>query len=134
MGRRVVETIKNVLPPQRWRALRRATNRLRWLLKLGLLRQYGFPIARRPIRALRYVLWDPEVESFTYDLANAAEMAAFAAPILGVDIGQAARWIDEARTDPLLMRDRGFHWSTKRRQPLGNRTLWYLVIRATKPR
>jgi hypothetical protein len=134
MGRRVVETIKNVLPPQRWRALRRATNRLRWLLKLGLLRQYGFPIARRPIRALRYVLWDPEVESFTYDLANAAAVAAFAAPILGVDIDQAARWIDEARTDPLLTRDRGFHWSTKRRQPLGNRTLWYLVIRATKPK
>ena len=134
MGRRAVETIKTVLPPRRWRALRRATNRLRWLLKISLLRQYGFPIARRPIRALRYVLWDPEVESFTYELANAAEMAAFAAPVLGVDTDQAVRWIDEARTDPLLTRDRGFHWSCKRRQPLGNRTLWYLVIRATKPR
>jgi hypothetical protein len=134
MGRPVVETIKNVLPPRRWRALRRATNRLRWLLKLRLLRQYRFPIARRPIRALRYVLWDPEVESFTYDLLNAAEMAVFVANVLGVDVHQAARWIDEARTDPLLTRDRGFHWSSKRRQPLGNRALWYAVIRATKPK
>ena len=72
MARRAIEAIKNVLPPQRWRALRRATNRLRWVLKIALLRQYGFPIARRPVRALKYVLWDPEVESFTYDLANAA--------------------------------------------------------------
>jgi hypothetical protein len=73
------------------------------------------------------------VESFSYDLANADELAAFLAPILDIDQAQAARWIDEARSDPILTRDRGFHWSSKRRQPLGNRTLWYVVIRATKP-
>jgi hypothetical protein len=134
MGSPLVETIKRVMPPQRWRALRRATNRMRWLLKLRLLRQYGFPTGRRPIRALRYVLWDPEVESFSYDLANPNELAAFLTPILGIEPAQAERWIDEARRDPVLTRDRGFHWSSKRRQPLGNRTLWYVVIRATKPR
>jgi hypothetical protein len=130
----LVQIVKSSIAPRRWRALRRATNRMRWLLKLRLLRHYGFPVARRPVRALRYILWDPEVESFTYEVANAQELARAAAPLLGVDAEQVCRWIDEARTDPLLTRDRGFHWSSKRRQPLGNRTLWYAVIRATKPK
>ncbi len=134
MGSPLVETIKRVMPPQRWRALRRATNRMRWLLKLRLLREYGFPTGRRPIRALRYVLWDPEVESFSYDLANPNELAAFLPPSLGMEPAPAEGGSDEARRDPVLTRDRGFHWSSKRRQPLGNRTLWYVVIRATKPR
>ena len=134
MAQRLVDSIKHALPPQRWRALRRATNRLRWLLKLRLLRQYGFPIGRRPVRALRYVLWDPEVESYSYDVANTDELASFLAPILRVRPHEVTRWIDEAASDPILTRDRGFHWSSKRRQPLGNRTLWYPVIRAIKPR
>ena len=134
MGSPAVESIKRIMPARRWRALRRATNRLRWVLKLRLLRQYGFPIMRRPRRALAYVLWDPEVESFSYDLANAEELAAFLAPLLDAERGQVMRWIDEARTDPVLTRDRGFRWSSKRRQPLGNRTLWYAVIRATRPK
>src|SRR5688500_17664721 len=134
MAHRLVDSIKHALPPRRWRALRRATNRLRWLLKLRLLRQYGFPIGSRPVRALRYALWDPEVESYSYDVANTDELASFLAPILGVESHDVTRWTDEARTDPVLTRDRGFRWSSKRRQPLGNRTLWYPVIRATKPR
>ena len=134
MANPLVEALKRSVSPRRWRALRRATNRMRWILKLRLLRHYGFPIARRPVRALRYVVWDPEVESFSYEVANLDELARSLAPLLGVEVAQVKGWIDEARTDPILTRDRGFHWSSKRRQPLGNRTVWYPVIRATKPR
>jgi hypothetical protein len=134
VGTPLVEAVKRSIPTQRWRSLRRATNRLRWLLKLRLLRHYGFPIWRRPIRALRYVLFDPEVESFSYDLANSDALARALAPQLGVNVDQVVGWMDEARTDPILTRDRGVHWSSKRRQPLGNRTVWYPIIRATKPR
>src|SRR5688572_24397193 len=134
MGSRAAEVIKRALPPRRWRAIRRATNRLRWVLKFRLMRQYGFPVARRPLRALQYVLWDPEVESYSYDVANTDEMAAFLAPLLGTSREQVGAWMHEALTDPLLTRDRGFHWSSKRRQPPGNRLLWYPVVRALKPR
>jgi hypothetical protein len=134
MGNRVVDQIKSALPARRWRAIRRATNRLRWILKYKLLRQYGFPIAQRPARALRYILWDPEVESFSYELANEPQYAEFISGVLGEPREQVIAWMEEAKRDPVLNRDRGFHWSSKRRQPMGNRLMWYPIVRATKPR
>lgn len=130
----IAKWVKQVLPARRWRVLRRATNRLRWLLKFQLLRQYNFPIAQRPLRALKYVLFDPEVESFSYALANEPELATFLSQLLGVPRDQIVAWLEEAKTDPVLARDRGFHWSSKRRQPLGNRLMWYPIVRATRPR
>jgi len=126
--------VKSILPTPHWRLIRRATNRLRWLLKFRLMRMYGFPVLEHPWVAAKYVLWDPEVESYTYELANESEYVAFIAPLLGVQPQQVAVWIDEAKTDPYLTRDRGFRWSAKRRLPLGNRLMWYPIARALKPK
>jgi Methyltransferase domain len=130
----VAAYVKSALPSRQWRRIRRATNRLRWPLKFSLLRRYEFPISQRPMRALRYVLWDPEVESYTYQMGNEREYAQFLAGVLGTEPQQVQRWIEEANTDPYLSRDRGFHWSSKRRMPLGNRLMWYPIARALKPR
>jgi hypothetical protein len=126
--------VKSTFAPHRWRAIRRASNRMRWLLKLQLLRKYEFPLAQHPLRALQYVLWDPEVESYTYTMGNQAEYAEFLALLLRIDPMQVHAWLDEANTDRYLTRDRGFHWSSKRRLPLGNRLMWYPIVRALKPR
>jgi hypothetical protein len=134
MANPIIEGIKKSLPTHRWRSLRRATNRLRWLLKLRLLRIYQFPVLSRPVRALQYVLWDPEVESFSYDLDNLDELSRFMASLLQVDREKVAAWIDEAQTDPILTRDRGFRWSSKRHQPLGNRLMWYILVRSMRPK
>jgi hypothetical protein len=126
--------VKSALPDRHWRRIRRATNRLRWPLKFSLLRQYEFPITKRPMRAMRYVFWDPEVESYTYQVANVWEYCRFLGRILGTEPQQIQIWLDEAMGDPYLTRDRGFHWSSKRRMPLGNRLMWYAIARALKPR
>lgn len=126
--------VKSVLPAKQWRLLRRATNRMRWLLKLRLVRHYGYPIMQNPMVVAKYVLWDPEVESYTYDVANLPEIANFLAPILSTTPEQVLAWFEEARTDQYLARDRGFHWSAKRYLSLGNRLMYYPVVRAIKPR
>jgi hypothetical protein len=133
-GSPLVQTVKRVLPTQQWRLLRRASNRLRWLLKFRLMRGYGFPIMRRPWIAAKYMFWDPEVESYSYELANEPELAEALSPLLCKTPAHVRAWFDEARSDPYLARDRGFHWSSKRRLPLGNRTIWYPIVRAIKPR
>lgn len=94
---------------------------------------YGHPVELHPIQSLKYVLWDPEVESYTYELANVRPAAEFLAPLLGVSDEQVLSWFDEANHDAYLTRDRGFHWSCKRRLQLGNRLVWYAITRATKP-
>jgi hypothetical protein len=130
----IASLVKSALPPRQWRRLRRATNRLRWILKYRLLRKYDFPIARRPLLAMKYVLWDPEVGSYTYAMDNEREYAEFLAPLVGVDPEQVQAWLNEAKTDPYLTRDRGICWSSKRRLLLGNRLMWYPITRALKPR
>jgi hypothetical protein len=48
-----------------------------------------------------------------------------------------ARWVQETKTDPELhenlSRRVGFRLDVKRRLPVGNRLLWYAIVRATKP-
>lgn len=128
------EFVKSLLPASQWRALRRATNRLRWILKFNLLRHYGFDIAGKPARAMKYIFLDPEVESYTYEMGNPQAYADYIAPALGTTPQQVMAWIHEAVTDPYLTRDRGLHWSCKRKTPLGNRTMWYPIARALKPK
>lgn len=128
------EFVKTLLTTTQWRALRRATNRLRWILKFRLLRHYGFDIARHPVRAAKYVFLDPEVESYTYEMGNTQEYADYIAPALDATPRQVMGWINEAVTDPYLTRHRGLHWSGKQYMPLGNRTMWYPIARALKPR
>lgn len=125
--------LKRTLPASWNRRLRRL-GRLRWLTKARLLRSYGFDPRADPLLAASFVLLDPEVESHSYELANEEEMARFLAALLRVGPEVVRPYLAEARSDPVLGRDRGWRLSIKRRTPLGRRLAWYAIARVTKPR
>lgn len=106
--------------------------------KWHILHHYDVSVRRQPWRALRYLLLDPEVESFTFEIENEAELVAFVGDALDVQPDRAWAWIAETHRDPELNERIGSHvplrrLSVKRRNPPGNRLPWYLVIRALKP-
>lgn len=117
-------------------ALRRMS-RLRWLTKRRILQRYDVKLRDEPKIYLRYLLWDPEVESYSYEIANDDELCAFAARNFGCTAEQAKDFLREARTDPELTtrlseRTR-WRFDAKTKLPVGNRLLWYVAARATKP-
>lgn len=133
----VRDRLKQRMGP-RWQARIRRAGRLRLLSKWQNLRRYEVSVRRQPGLALRYLLLDPEVESFTFDVDNEAEHVEFVGEALDVPAERAWAWIEETRTDPELNERFGSHMplhrlSVKRRNPPGNRLIWYLVARALKP-
>ena len=126
------EFAKQKLSRSTLRKLRRY-GRIRWIAKLQILRTFRFNIWGNPRVAVRYVLTDPEVESFTYDIENTDELVAFVAKLLDEPVEQVAALIREAVNDPVLGRDRGWSWSVKRHTPLGTRLVWYVIARVVKP-
>lgn len=127
------ELLKRTLPTA-WRRRLRRLGRLRWMTKYGLLKAYDFKPWSDPFLAARFVLWDPEVESHSYELENEQDLVTFLANLLKVNDSLVSGYLSEAKSDPVLLRDRGFRLSIKRRTPLGRRTAWYLITRITKPR
>lgn len=121
----------------RARHILRRTSRLRWLTKRGILANYGVVLREQPGMYLRYLLWDPEVESYSYDIANDDELCAFGAAHFGVTQDVVRGYLEEARTDPeltvRLSRRVRWRFDVKHRLPVGNRLLWYVAARATKP-
>ncbi len=105
------------------------------MTKLRIAR--GF--AGRPglLRLAAYVLLDPETESFSYEVANRAEVLARLASAIGDRRTDLERYADEIDRDPQLTRElaRRMRWrfDQKRRQPLGHRFAWYVLARALKP-
>lgn len=115
----------------------RRLSRVRWLTKRRILQRYDVSPREQPGVYLRYLLWDPEVESYSYEIANDDELCAFAAAHFGVTAEQARGFLAEARTDPELTvrlseRTR-WRFDAKTKLPVGNRLLWYVAARATKP-
>ena len=136
-GTDVRDWLKQKLGP-RWRGRIRRAGRLRWITKVRILRHHGVSLRERPLQSIRYVLLDPEVESYTYDITNEDELVAFAQRALDVEPENAWGWIAETRADPefneRFARHVPLHFlSTKRRLALGNRLAWYVFVRALKP-
>lgn len=133
----VIGLARRVLPPSVIAALRRL-NRLRWITKYRILRHARRPLLAHRMLGLRYVLFDPEVESYTYDLANEAELAGQLARIFAVPADQVVAYLQETHEDPELNEElhRRVRWrfATKRKLPLGNRAIWYAIVRLQKPR
>jgi hypothetical protein len=112
----------------------RGLNRFRWLYKLRIARRYpGTSVTRR----LRYVLFDPELSNFTYEISNHDELADFVANALVIERSQAAGYVQEAEQDGELrelLRERTRGRLDRRRTPLyGRRLGWYALVRALKP-
>lgn len=125
--------LKRILPES---ARRRARHlgRLRFLTKARVARRYGLP----PGRALRYVLADPEVDSFSYRIANVDELAATLAGVLDRPEDEIRGYLVEAREDPVLsdaLKQPWRHWLWAKRHPhpKGYHEACWAVLRATRP-
>jgi len=119
------------------REVLRRTGRLRWRAKYLQVRNHGAVGRMRPWRWIRFVLFDPEFDNFTYELANEDELLEFLAETLGAEQSCLAQYLAETRADPGLTTElwRRLRWRLdyKRRPPLGRRTTWYLLTRILKP-
>jgi Methyltransferase domain len=119
----------------RWRVDALGLPRLRWWTKARTLRSYGVRFRTRS--ALRYVLVDPEIANFTYELSNREELAAFVKDALGTRVAEVERYFRETDEDPELnerLRDRMKRRMDRKRSPLfGRRLGWYAIARILKP-
>jgi hypothetical protein len=130
------DRVRGAVPSWALVALRRAS-RLRWAAKAGTLRRYGFPVRKRPLEAVRYVLLDPEVGDFSYELRNEDEFARGLADALGVPVERIRESFAEVRASPALTSDlrRRTRWrpDMKRHIAFGPRLGWYAIVRELKP-
>jgi hypothetical protein len=127
------------LAGERFRRYVRRLGRLRWITKLRVLRRQGMGWARtRPLRALAYVAWDPEVDTFTYDLANVADLERALARMLdraAADVRRAMRELDaEPELNQRLAADVRWRPWFKRRLalPAHHRSAW-VIVRLLRP-
>jgi Methyltransferase domain len=113
----------------------RSLRRLRWLHKARAVRRSGHRIRQH----WRFVLASPEPDNYTYEIANEAELAAWAAGVARCDDAAARTLVEEPSRDAELA-DRlrsatAHHWLwTKQSPPFGKRLGWYALARALRPR
>ena len=118
-------------------ALARRLARFRFLLKARQVRTEGRGFHADPLNSLRYVLLDPETHSYSFELGNVDELCQFLSEVTAASSEEIAGFVEEALTDPELTQGlrRRIRWriDTKRVMPLGNRLLWYALVRVVKP-
>lgn len=111
----------------------RRVGRLRWAKKVQVLRAHGEPV----LRNLGYVISDPEIDNFTYELGNEGELCDWIATSLPCDRGRAAELLVEARSNPALYERLRLatsgRFSAKSEPPLGRRLGWYVIVRLVQP-
>jgi Methyltransferase domain len=133
----IEDRLRSLLPRDARRRLARLS-RLRWLRKARIARSYGASLWRDPVTVLGFVALDPEVDTFTYDLANEHELVNVTARALGVAPKRVAGLFDEARNDPLLgaglARRVRWRFDFKRRVRFGRRYAWYAIARVVRPK
>jgi methyltransferase family protein len=109
--------------------------RFAWHGKLKRLRMYG--TAPRSSVGLRYMALDPELDNFTYDIANRSELAGTLAEVLQVDRETVAGYIAEGDADPRVVRPTSgrpiLRLRHKRVMHPGRRLGWYVTARVLKP-
>ncbi len=113
----------------------RQINRLRWVRKYrNVARSEGNASG---LEALAYILADPELDTYSYELANDAELAESLAPIADRSPEAITALFDEARQDPVLAARirRGTRWdlAVKRQPPIGRHLVTYALVRAIDP-
>jgi hypothetical protein len=134
----VKERIRNAVPPGVLEAFRRLS-RLRFAAKVGTLRRYEFDVRAHPWQAAKYVLLDPEVGDFSYELRNEEQLGRELAAALGLDPEVVLARFQETRTSQALTTDlaakvRPRILDMKRRPSFGPRIGWYAMVRELKPK
>lgn len=122
------------LLPDGWRLRARRLGRVRWMTKLAVVRANHASVRRW----WRFVLLDPEIDSFTYAIANRDELAAVLGELLDRPIEEMRVRLDETDADPLLERARRQplrrRWWVKSHPPLhGILLAHWAIIRTLKP-
>jgi hypothetical protein len=107
---------------------RAGVNRLRWIRKAQIVRQHHARIHQH----IPYILLDPEVQNFTYEIANRDELTTWLDSLFG-----AGHYVAELDQDADLMADlrRRVRWrpASKRNAWFGRRAGWYSIVRALRP-
>jgi predicted O-methyltransferase YrrM len=117
---------------------RQARHHLRTFIpKIRLLNFYD-AFRRAPIASAKYLLFNREIDNFTYELANEVELAQFLGRTLGITPDEATGYIDELQGDDSLraaIREHLSHRADRNRtMPYGRRLGWYAATRARKAR
>lgn len=127
----VVRRAVRAMPPasgRRW--VRRA------IAKRYLLTKYG-AWRRAPLASARYLLFDKELDNFTYPIENVAELVAFVSAVTGADPSVCRAYIDELEDDEQLSREVAARLRERsdrnRTMPFGRRLGWYALVRCTRP-
>ena len=107
--------------------------------KIDTLHQYGVAPLAHPWLAAKYVCIDPEVDNFTYEIANLDELPRFLAASLDRDLSEMEAYTAEVASDLQLERLvrkqlKKRRWDRKQRPHFGRRVGWYVVARALAPR
>jgi hypothetical protein len=88
--------------------------------------------------ALRFILWDPDINTFTYNLANSDEVCSLVASVTGADCTVVETFARELHEDvelrAQLSKRTRLRPESKRVPPLGRHLTAYLAIRCIKPR
>lgn len=104
--------------------------------KRRIVKSYG-GIRRTPTQALRYLMFDRELDNFTYPIANTAALADFIADAFATDPITVRRYIDELAGDAELAREIGARLAARRDRnrsmPFGRRLGWYAIARLRRP-
>jgi predicted O-methyltransferase YrrM len=130
-----MSALKRLISPT-WRFRAHHLGRLRWLTKYRLARRYETDAGWR--RRVAYVLLDPEIESFGYELDDEVEAISALAAAVRRPAEELLAYAAEVREDPefnrLLWRHLRWRPHVKRRPQLGHRLAWYVLVRAFKPK
>jgi hypothetical protein len=126
--------LKQLVGPE-WELRIRQLRRLRWITKYRLMRSFKAEVGMP--RRLAYVLFDPELESFSFELADERGVIKALAVALGCPEDELAGYAAETHRDPELNERLAHHvrWRLdfKRRMPIGSRLASYVTARALKP-
>jgi hypothetical protein len=112
----------------------RTVRRLRWLHKAHAVHRSQASIWHN----LPFVLWDPEPDNFTYEIANEHELATWVATVASCEPEQTQRYVVEPEVDRTLKTrlqtaTAGKWLWTKSRPPFGKRLGWYALARVLRP-
>lgn len=110
--------------------------RLAWG-KATAIRTYWRLMVTNPGAALRFLLQDPEVTNFTYEIDNVDELCKSIARWLGIDPDRVRSYAKELVDDNELKRSLETRlqsrWDRKQRPLYGRRIGWYCITRLTTP-
>lgn len=133
------ERVKGALP-ERSRLFVRRFGRVRWITKGRKLRAEGAGAWRgRPFRIARYVLLDPEIDTYSYEIDNLDELAERLALVTERPREKLRGLLDEALRNPELHEQltRDIGWRVlffKCRPPIaGHHLAAYALVRALAP-